>query len=338
MTDLEDHRNFAAAAIERSGMNLGTGKLQPLLRTDVPPDPERHTTGFHFKDFRDDERFFFVAAPTRFPDYLEVVARRTIEAAGAAGPLLGRRINAPLHWGSVNGRSYIVYRHLDLMSGHRIGLQVQKYWTAPPVLGWLARVQRATAQDVVGGSDLKRHFLQPLRRLESDADMSAGVTGAARACGRLLAEGGARTMLCLEHGDFWLGNIMFDPTRGRIGAAATSDFRVIDWGGSKLAGYPGIDVVRFVLSAFGSGRRSALVLRAYCRAIGLSREDLVLHVYAALGYLIGAPTEFPKERMNALTERVHRFLEDAGFLEGLPRARASRTQPLLLREELRSHT
>jgi hypothetical protein len=335
MTDLQDHRDFAEAAIARSGMHLSEETLQPLVRAGVTADSERNTTGFFFREIHGDTRYFIVASPTRFPDFLTGVAQRTIAALDAVGPSLGRRICAPLHWGSIGGRSYIVYNDLALVSSHRIGVQVQKYWSSPSILGWLARTQSVTAQDVTGVADMERHFLEPLRRLESDMEMSAGVTGAARACRRLLAEGRARAMVCLEHGDFWLGNIMFDTARGKVGSAVTSDFRVIDWGGSKLEGYAGIDAVRFVLSAFGTGRRSALVLRAYGRALGLSREELVLHVYSALGYPIGAATEFPKERMNALTERVHRFLDENRFLEGLPRA--AKTQRLPLREALRSH-
>jgi hypothetical protein len=338
MTDLKVHREFAEAAIARSAMGLSAGTLQPLVRADVPADPERDKTGFFFNEMRGDQRYFIVVSSTRFPDFLAVVAQRTVAALDAVGPRLGRRICAPLHWGSIDGRSYIIYNDLALLSSNRIGVRVQKYWTAPSILGWLVRVQSMTARDVAGAADLERRFLGPLRKLEGDTDMSgvsqgrrgpAGAflpkAGPARSFASSMAISGSATSCSIPRVARWARR-----SRPISGSSTGADRNSKDMPASTPCGSfyrpSGPDAGR-PLSCGPTGARWA------CHARNWSCTST-----AALGYPIGAATEFPKERMNALTERVHRFLDDNGFLEGLPRARATQSQRLPMREGLRSHT
>ena len=101
---------------------------------------------------------------------------------------------------------------------------------------------------------------QVLSWLRNVASIDGGVSSKAALCLEALAEcpdqalrdaadqGLARLRACdfvpksrVMHGDFWIGNVMLDPS-------ALRDFVVIDWRGSAVDGFPIFDLVKFAQS------------------------------------------------------------------------------------------
>jgi hypothetical protein len=94
-----------------------------------------------------------------------------------------------------------------------------------------------------------------------------------------------------------------------------NEFQVIDWAGSRPDGFPGIDALRFSLSAFGQGRLASRWLGSYCAATGLTKPEFALHCVCAMGQLGTNLDQFPKQRFDALTASLLGFLERHDFLD-----------------------
>jgi Phosphotransferase enzyme family len=153
-----------------------------------------------------------------------------------------------------------------------------------------------------------------------DDDIPEGVKVAARASLAAVEAGRVRTFTCLQHGDFWFGNIMFDRSAMPGMAPFVQRFRVIDWGSSRTDGYPGIDLVRFLLSTFGPGVHSVHAFGRYCEGTRSSLADLAVGCLCALGRLGMELDEFPKRNFIAMVVAVHDLLEKAKAFEALRRA------------------
>ena len=90
---------------------------------------------------------------------------------------------------------------------------------------------------------------------------------------------------------------------------------MIDWAGCLSVGYPGVDALRFSLSASRNDSRSARWLDSYCAMTGLSRTEFSFHCMSGIGHLGADLNNFPKERFNLLAENVVKYLMRCGFLK-----------------------
>ncbi|EKE43165.1 hypothetical protein OCGS_2756 [Oceaniovalibus guishaninsula JLT2003] len=297
-------------------------RLGGLLR----PDTTRPIESGPFKDVVvDSTQAFFVDGVSRrknyvmivsnpiFPGFVDRAVGKSFEARSVLGPALGKAICTPLLAGAWNGRSYALYERLIGYSENRYLRRLQTLRSGGRVISWLAAVFRKTAVVSAGPDDRERRFLVPLRALSSDRNLDDTVRKAALAMESALDRGRLRTFSCLEHGDFWTENILF-ADGGNAVLPVRRDFRVIDWGGSNPAGYPGIDALRFSLSAFGRGRLAADRLGLYCRLTGLTGEELGFSCLCALGRLSLNLDQFPKHRFDRLAAHTTGFLGRHGYV------------------------
>jgi len=219
----------------------------------------------------------------------------------------------PLLTNRWQGRSYAVYPRLSGFSENRLVSRAQKIWVAPAIMRWLEATFARSVVACTASADLETRFVGPLMTLIRDNMIPAEIRATARAAERALADGRVRTVTCLEHCDFWTGNILFERSAVHDLAPFTRRFRVIDWGGCRLDGYPGIDAVRLLLSAFGSRSRSRSLINQYCERASLSPTDLSVSCLCALGKIAEDLNHFPKTQFVHLVETCTTFLTETVF-------------------------
>lgn len=252
----------------------------------------------------------------KFPDMVDQAVSNAVAAKAALGPVLGRTVCTPLATGRWGDRSYALYQRLEGFSGNGYLRGLQMLSAGPRIFDWLSAAYWVTRTECWAGKERERDFLVPLQRLAEDGDLDDMVRLSAARLEGLVRRDEVRTETCLQHGDFWFGNVMF--YRAPIGALSQMylEFQVIDWGGSRLRGYPGIDALRFALSGFGDGVLAAERVRLFTKSIGFSKAEFSVSCFCGLGWLAGHLNEFPKENFNGMARNLAGFLNRHGFLTG----------------------
>lgn len=257
-----------------------------------------------------------IVSSAKFPDAVATNTMGALRARSLLGDVLGKRICVPLLAERWQGRSYALYSQLSGFSESRLLRRAQKLRATPAIIDWLQAGFRQTAVERTD-ADLQSLFLDPLAVILNDDGLAARTRSTAQVAERELSAGKVRLVTCLEHCDFWTGNIMFDKSAIPGLAPFTRDFRVIDWGGSLPEGHAGIDAVRYLLSAFGPSSQSKKWAFAYCKAAGLSLTDFSVSCLCALGRIGADLNHFPRAHFVSLVEGVHDFLARSGCLDGL---------------------
>jgi hypothetical protein len=108
----------------------------------------------------------------------------------------------------------------------------------------------------------------------------------------------------LMHGDFWIGNILLDPSASR-------EFVVIDWRGCAIDGYAIFDLVKFAESANLGARSLKKELVEHAKILGCRIHDTRTYLLAALGHVWLHLDQFPPERFYAMARRNLQTLECA---------------------------
>lgn len=242
----------------------------------------------------------------------EQVARSLANAKGARemlGPDLGSVILEPIAEGSYEGLTYALWQWRRSLSGSRIMAFLQKRRARKRVLAWLREVTAVTCRPVAE-DQLEPAYRRPLEALARDEAMSEGLRGAAATGLRRLADGSWQPCFVLEHGDFWLGNVLYPRLRfNREGH--TRGFVLIDWAGARLQGYPFYDLLRLALS---SGLRPAQLRKEallHCASLGCEPGDAFSYLVAGLGASGLDLGHFPPDRYHAIAETAYRTLEAA---------------------------
>ena len=263
---------------------------------------------------RDDDCVLILSNP-QFPEMVDQAVTKAQDARSLLGPRLGGIVCTPIITGRWGGQSYAVYHRLEGFSTNKYLRRLQIISSERKIFEWLASVYQHTRSECVPGEEQDRDFLVPLRTLSSDEGLNSRVRECAATLEDELLRGKARALKCLQHGDFWFGNVLF--YRGPVGvlSPAHKGFQVIDWAGSRLVGYPGIDALRFATSAFGQGAIASKKVKSFARSIDVRDVEFSLSCFCALGWLASNLNEFPKNRFNELASSIAGFLVGHGFLK-----------------------
>ena len=262
---------------------------------------------------KEDDCVLILSNP-RFPDAVDQAVIKALDAQSSLGIPLGRAVCTPLLTGRWNGQSYAVYQRLEGFSKNKYFRRFQVLSSGPKILDWLSGVFQKTRIECFVGEERDRDFLMPLRALSCDESLDDLVRKSAASLEGQVCRGENRTFKCLEHGDFWHDNVMFFRAPFAALSPAYKDFQIIDWGGSRLNGYPGIDVLRFSTSAFGQGAAASKRIRLFCESVGMSRVEFSLSCFCALGWLASNLNQFPKNKFNDLASGLASFLQRHEFL------------------------
>jgi hypothetical protein len=299
-----------------------SGRIVPRTLRWIPTNGPRVADGtlaFYIDGTSQKDDCVLIVSAAEFPDSVDESA----SAARRAHALLrdGREqiVCVPVLADRWEGRSFALYSRLEGFSRNRYVRLAQKRRVARAILKWLNGVLADTAVDWGETADVEQRFLTPLENLVRDDDIPPKLRALARMSLCAVQEGRVRTMTCLQHGDFWSGNVMFKRSAVAGLAPFLQRFQVIDWGSSRTDGYPGIDLVRFLLPTFGSGLHASRFIEHYCRGAGLTATDLSVSCLTSLGRLSAELNEFPKPGFIAMMEGVGNLLDRSGALEELRR-------------------
>jgi hypothetical protein len=310
---------IAAVSAQHLQGRLDPTTLRPVIKPNTEPRVADATSAYYIDGTSpEDDSVLIVSAPA-FPDTVEHSVMTAVQARTLLGTDLGSTVCVPVLADRWQGRSFAVYPRLDGFSMNRLVQRVQKHRAAPAIVRWLSATFCQSAVERTGAAELDRRILAPLQNLIDDPDIPEGIRATALAAVKAVQAGRARTVTCLQHGDFWFGNIMFERGTGAGMAPFLKRIRVIDWGSSKLDGHPGIDAARFLLSTFGTGSTSARHFANYCKGSKLTPADVAVGCLCALGQLAVELNEFPKRNFVAMVVGVHDFLDHCHALDDLRR-------------------
>lgn len=212
---------------------------------------------------------------------------------------IAERIFVPLTSGQIMGRSFAVWDlKQPFLNQNRFRTFFNRRIYAQDIIDWLGALGQETLapalHDVVA-SDLSS--------LIDDDGLPSDIRGAARRALDRLDSGAWTSYNCLQHGDFWQGNLL-------LGAEKTDpSFFVIDWAGMEMEGYPFVDLVRILMDLGFSYPVNRIYINRYCKITGMRKSEIAHYTYASLGRLRGNLEHFPLENFYKLSQSVKKFLD-----------------------------
>lgn len=245
--------------------------------------------------YRIEDNYVVKVSPRDFPNVAREMAEKADTARSALGDRLGWAVAVVLKQWEADGVSCALFEELTNVSETRVKRFVQLRRLTPPVLQWLrdvAALDRGVSEQAEAClqaladcpyDNLRRSVASPLARLRSGAFVARST---------------------IMHSDFWIGNVMLDPSGSR-------PFVLIDWRGSNVDGFPIFDLVKFAASA--GLRRKALraELAAHSERLGCDIEETRIYLLAALGYIWLHLEQFPPDRFLAMAENCLLTLDNA---------------------------
>lgn len=217
-------------------------------------------------------------------------------ARAAVSPATAAPILTPAAAGEAGGCSFAVWpRHVPFASDARLTRLWRRQRHGGAVLAWGADFARETAVPAdldAAGADL--------RAIAGNELLPATMRRDAQAALSRLKGGAWHPIACLQHGDFWAGNVLLP--RGR----ADAGFFVIDWAGMLPAGYPFFDLARMLVSLNLGAARRRRHLEGLAGALGIAPDDVGPHLLAALGAVGRNLEHFPPEMYRAMAEETYR--------------------------------
>lgn len=246
----------------------------------------------------------------RFPDATDEALGKIEAVAARLRPGTAKVILRPSVSGREEGRSFAAFPRLRTFSDNWVLARLEKDLIAGAVIDWLCDIARQTRAPVPR-DERDRLFAAPLTCVSEDADLGPELRAAADAA---LAGLPDDLFTVVEHNDFWTGNILMPPRSLPLLAPARGEFRVIDWRGARLDGYPFGDLIRFGLSARrADAPRTGRELADYAGALDIPRSHVAHYVLSAIGRVGLNRGGFPKDRYAALSMRIFRLLERHGY-------------------------
>ena len=246
-------------------------------------------------------------APPAYPDCVREAFGRAEAARLALDGTIGEAVQVTLCKGFAAGQSFAVVPYLTPPARGRLRQRWERLRLRGPVLAWLREVTRQTVS-VPPERALADGFFDPLRALCGHVAVSERVRAAARASLGALEGGRWQPRWVLAHNDLWIGNLLRRPPL-LPGAPA---FAVIDWGGSRVRGYPIYDLLTLATSIHLPSASLRRELREHSVLLGCEPAQAKDHLLAALGALSLDLGEWPVERFAATAHQFVTLMDEAG--------------------------
>ena len=108
---------------------------------------------------------------------------------------------------------------------------------------------------------------------------------------------------CIQHGDFWSGNILL-PTERR-----EPSFYIIDWAGMQFNGYPFLDLARMLMSMRCRSRVCSHHIEDLRNRTKCDQLDTISYTLSGLGDIRKNLEYFPLERYQSMAIKVYNFMK-----------------------------
>lgn len=251
-----------------------------------------------------------LVANTVFPGVIHADIARAREVSALLSPDVARHVSAPINMGTFGDQTYAAFARLSPVSDTRLVRLLQKRRAARKVFPWVVELARQTQKSQDDPKQFERHFVRPLQALSNNDAVSDRVRQRAADCLEFVQQGSANFFTCVQHGDFWIGNVFFDRRKAESINPSLGDFSVIDWRGAQLDGYPCVDWMRFCSSLFKTGsRQNNDLISDYRAALNVSAMEFQTYCFLAFGRLGEELDQFPIERYVAGCDRNLTFLD-----------------------------
>ena len=251
----------------------------------------------------------------RFPNVVHEDLARAKAVANLVDTNVGKHVAKPVYEGTFGSQTFAAFSRLSPISENRLMRLSQKHFAAPRIVSWSASLASQTQTRHDDSAAYKSYFIDPLEWINSDTQTPLRLRDFASFCLEELSKSKKDLWTTVEHGDFWIGNALFE--RGLISQLGFTPhrFTVVDWRGSRDDGYPCADVIRLIASIYKTGsKRSDMLLRQYQNQLNLSNFDVALYATLSLGRLSKNLDHFPRDRFNVLCEKTFDFLQTRGSM------------------------
>ncbi len=278
--------------------------------------PEDSDLVFQIDGVRGHDDVVLLVSSVGFPNTVGEALEKAAQVGMQVDVEVGAHISTPLYQGSYGARTYAVFKKIDHVSENRFVRLVEKSILTPAIVSWCQSLSSQTANFHHEGSSYQTYFEDPLRVLINDEKPPKRIRDfAARRLDDLTGQKG-EMFTVVEHGDLWIGNVLFDrPNQWNVFASG-QNFSVIDWGGALTDGYPCMDVIRFLMSTQKSvSGRSIALLDKYQETLGISNYDCSTYAMLSIGRLVQNFEYMPPSRFVSLCETTFKFLLDSGRIE-----------------------
>jgi hypothetical protein len=219
-------------------------------------------------------RYIVQISPVGYPNIVATACERARTFAVAVGPSLARAIVLPITEGVYDGRSFACFPFHPAFRHDRWTWWYLRSRTSAALLDWLEDIARLRQP----AGDAGDGYHQSLSALAAVAGMDKEIRSAAMAAADRLDKGDAIPCHVPMHGDLWRGNILKPASTG------LQPFAIIDWGGSRVEGYPIFDLVRMALSYKLPLAQLRHALRRHAALMQCDERNVDVHLLAALGH------------------------------------------------------
>ncbi len=309
-----DFEEYVIDIVEKISQDLGSVLDASTTRWVSRPAGKEHIKDATLAFFVDGHRYRDdIALLISNPSFTDAVAddvSRSRDVALLVGQEVGKHIVSPVCQGVYNKQTYAAFSRLSPVSSYRVARLFQKRMVSGRVVSWLESLAIETRESRSAQSEYSQYFCQPLEIICGDREMPQEIRAFADLCGVFVSKNQPDLFTVVEHGDFWIGNVLFQRRFIPDLNPLLGEFSVIDWRGSRTDGYPCIDLVRFCSSIFrnGSSKTDSLI-SSYIGGLQISKFEMSIYCILSLGRLRADLDQFPKDRFYFLCERVFEFLQ-----------------------------
>jgi hypothetical protein len=233
-------------------------------------------------------------------DYPNVVAEAQAQAQAMRSHLgaeLGSTILYPLIEGHLQGRSYVLLPFGKPLPSNRLLWLAQKPLIKRRLFKWL---QAVAAQRNADAANERMLFGDLLEQLRSVPGIGQDVQNLATSSVGRLNSSSFRPRFTPMHNDLWKGNILL-PTNDEMEKATAFSFFLIDWGGSRIRGFPFFDLIRLSMSLNLTPGELKREIRMMSKSVECDVSDVQIYIAAALGELSTRLGQFPLDRFIDMT-------------------------------------
>lgn len=288
----------AAALSDTYGRLVTQDEVVLVGRSDFEDDVPDTTWKFRVPLVDGREGFMIVSGPGN-PALIQRAAENIAQARAQVSAPLATSILAPVGAGDVAGATYAIWPvSKALPSSNRLTCLISRRLIARPILSWLVAFDHETLRKAEPHA-----FRSALQAISDDEELPLDMRAASVSGIKKLDDGTWLPQNCLQHGDFWYGNVLRAP------APDGAKLHIIDWAGMQANGFPFYDLARMLMSLCCSRRRSMHYIRQLQCHVGCDDEDVLFYVLAALGAIRGNLEHFPIGRFRTMADDVYRFMQ-----------------------------